>query len=145
MTYHLLSYRWEGSTMQRYSLAKHEGNDWLFQLYTGDTEKPFQMPTRDPMVQSDIIKVCDGRGSHTKYNNGKKYMWSCDFPDNEGLWPAPCSQPIGSMPVEPNEHSLGLIIGVLFGAAGAILLVGLGLYFAPRLRKILRGEGRIRI
>jgi hypothetical protein len=143
--YHLLSFQWNGGVMENHKLARYEGNDWLFQLYSGDTEQHYSTPTRDPLTKSEVIKVCDGRGRHLKYNKGKWPALSCDFPDFEGPWLTPCSGPVNEAPEEDSSVNLGLAIGLPIGIVGTILLVLLGWYLAPKLKRRFKGEGAIQL
>ncbi|KAK7186689.1 hypothetical protein DPSP01_001044 [Paraphaeosphaeria sporulosa] len=143
--YHLLSYQWSGSVMENYKLANYEGNDWLFHLYSGDTEEHYRMPTREPLAESEVIKVCDGRGRHRKYNKGKWPPYTCDFFDFEGPWPAPCAVPVVDAPKESSSVNLGLAIGLPVGIVGAIVLAILSWHLAPKLKRRFGGEGEIQL
>ncbi|KAF2440066.1 hypothetical protein P171DRAFT_525084 [Karstenula rhodostoma CBS 690.94] len=143
--YHLLSFQWRGGGMENYKLARYEGNDWLFHLYSGDTEEHYSMLTREPLIESDVIKVCDGRGRHTNYNKGKGPMYTCDFPDFEGPWTVPCPAPVVEAPKEGSTINLGLAIGLPIGIVGTVVLVILGSYLAPKLKSTFRGEGGIQL
>jgi hypothetical protein len=150
-----MSFQWSGSVMENHKLADYEGNDWLFQMYSGDTEQHYSTPTRNALAESEVIKICDGRGRHLKHNKGKWPALSCDFPEFEGPRSAPCSEPVHEAPGEgspeegsPGEGSpvnLGLAIGLPIGIFAPILLVVLGWYFAPKLRRRFRGEGAIQL
>lgn len=129
--------------MEYHKLARFEGNDWLFHLYSGGTEEHYSTPTREPLTKSAVIKVCDGNGRHRKYNKGKGPMWSCDFDDFGRPSPTPSPIPIES----PNASgvNLGLAIGIPIGIIGTMALLGLGWYLAPKLRRRLNGEGGIQL
>lgn len=131
--------------MENYKLARYEGNDWLFHLYAGDTEEHYSMPTREPLTESGVIKVCDRRGRHTKYNEGKGPMYACDFPGFEGPWLTLCPAPVVEAPGEDSSVNLGLAIGLPVGIVGTIVLVIMGWYLAPKLKRRFRGEGAIRL
>src|SRR5947208_2451034 len=92
LPYHLLSFKFAGSILDGYKLARYEGNDWLFQLYSGGTEKPYEMVPREPLAESGVVNVCDRRGKHVKYEPGKPLR--CNFPEYVEPEPIPCYGPM---------------------------------------------------
>ncbi|KAF2680497.1 hypothetical protein K458DRAFT_434334 [Lentithecium fluviatile CBS 122367] len=153
-TYHLLTYRFAPSQLDRYKLARYEGNDWLLQFYAGNIgDRPYQMASQKPLAESPVINACDHLGGHTKYVPGKPLM--CNFPEYvEGPAP-PCRTPVWTPPPlstsAPADESSGLGLFMVV-AAGALLvffavigLVIVGIRLAPRIPRRFRGEGAIQL
>lgn len=98
------------------------------------------MPTRDPVARSGLLRVCDLHGRHVKHDSKKGFY--CSFPE-------PTSTPSASATAKPKVDgsgtNLGVVVGIPMGLIGLFLLLGLCVYFAPRLKRKIRREGEIRL
>lgn len=135
-----------------YYMGKYESNDWLFQLFSGNTEKGFEMVPREPLAESEVFSVCHMDGRHAKYNPGKSRMYTCDFPPYFEQNPTPCfvTGPTSSAPANRPSHDrptpLGLVIGLPIGVVVGVLLLGVGFYYlAPWVKRKMRREGAIQL
>ena len=76
ISHHLLSHNFRPTSniYLNHLLAKHEGPDWLFQLYDGEIAKKFETEMRTPLAASDAVRVCDRYGRLVEI---KKWKWQC--------------------------------------------------------------------
>ncbi|KAF2008913.1 hypothetical protein BU24DRAFT_428904 [Aaosphaeria arxii CBS 175.79] len=85
--YHTLEYATSFLGERGDFLADHEGKDWIFQLYQGDLEDEAELPNLEPLVASELLRVCDGQGKHVDKSNRFQYrcVWEDDGPVVEDL------------------------------------------------------------
>ncbi|KAH7118963.1 hypothetical protein B0J11DRAFT_535734 [Dendryphion nanum] len=142
MPYHMLSYQYTGSPLANYKLAHSEGKNFMFHLYSGDTEKEYSMRTREPLAKTGLLQACAPDGKNVEYIPGKPLR--CLFREPETTpTPMPSSNP--SLGNGREGVNLGLAVGL---PVGFLAVVGLGFLvvaFVPGVKERLRREGLIRI